>query len=113
MIRTVLAQLCVRDLSVSDPWFEGLFGRSADLRPMPGLVEWRHGDAAGLQVFEAAENAGHGVLTLIVEDLAGERARLVQAGLNPGPIEAATSVDLLRLKDPDGNLIVLAEPRAD
>jgi catechol 2,3-dioxygenase-like lactoylglutathione lyase family enzyme len=76
---------------------------------MPGLAEWHHREGAGLQLFENPEHAGHGTLTLIVSALPAERARL--AALSPGEIEPADYVSLIRLRDPDGNLIVLAEPR--
>jgi len=111
MIKTILAQLRTRDLSASEPWFEVLFDRPADARPMDGLIEWHSGDGAGLQLFVNADDAGHGALTLIVTGLPMLHARLADAGLNPGPLEAATAVDLVQLHDPDGNLVVLAEPR--
>jgi len=50
-------------------------------------------------------------LTLIVSDLSAERARLHQAGLAPGQITRADTVNIVRLSDPDDNLVVLAEPR--
>lgn len=108
-LTAIHAQLGCSDLSASMVWFEKLFGRGADSRPMDGLAEWHHG-SGGLQLFETAEHAGHGTLTLTVEDLAGERERLDEAGLAPGAIEPATYVSLLRLRDPDHNLVVLTEP---
>ena len=110
-INTILAHLSVRDLSISEPWFEILFGRPADTRPMPGLVEWLHGDQAGLQLFEDSTKAGHGTLTLLVTGLSAMSVRLDAAGLKVNEIESATAVDLIRLHDPDGNLVVLAEPK--
>ena len=62
-----------------------------------------------MQLFENAEDAGHGTLTLMVSHLSDEHARLERAGLEPGEIESATSTTLVRLRDPDGNLVVLAE----
>jgi hypothetical protein len=45
---------------------------------------------------------------LIVTGLANEHDRLLTAGLSPGPIEEATTTNLVRLRDPDDNLVVLA-----
>ena len=78
---------------------------------MVGLAEWLHGEAAGLQLFENGAHAGHGTLTLIVQGLESEYRRLEEAGLAPGKIEPATFANLLRLQDPDDNLVVLAEPK--
>ena len=109
-IRQVYGQLNCADLSVSEAWFEKLFGRAPDATPMAGLAEWHHRGAAGLQLFENREHAGHGTLMLIVGDLRAEHARLERAKLNPNPIEPATTTSLVRINDPDGNLIVLAQP---
>lgn len=113
MLKTIYAQLSCSDLAGSRAWFEKLFGRPPDARPMAGLAEWHHGKSAGLQLFEQADHAGHGTLTLIVDGLAGERQRLENAGLAPGAIEPATYVSLFRLRDPDGNLVVVAQPDGD
>lgn len=106
----IYAQLNCSDLATSTPWFEKLFGRGPDARPMDGLAEWHHRDNAGLQLFERREDAGHGTLTLVVEGLRNEHQRLDAAGLAPGPIEPATSTSLVTLIDPDGNTVVLAQP---
>jgi hypothetical protein len=46
-----------------------------------------------------------------VQGLEAESKRLAAEGLVPGPIEKADYVDVVRLCDPDQNLVVLAEPR--
>lgn len=76
---------------------------------MDGLVEWYHGENGGLQIFENSQYAGHNTLTLLVSNIETERARVQDNGLNPGDIEHATTTKLLRLRDPDDNLVVLAE----
>jgi len=109
-IEKVYAQLSCRDLERSVAWFERLFDRRPDARPMDGLAEWHHEDKAGLQVFENASSAGSGTLTLIVNDLRNEHSRLVDAGLEPSAIEPADTTSLVQLRDPDRNLVVLAQP---
>lgn len=108
-LRKVYAHLNCSDLDESIRWFAAIFARGPDVRPMEGLAEWHHGDSAGFQLFQNSKDAGHGTLTLIVDGLEDERQRIDAAGLSPGDIEAASYVKLVRLRDPDENLVVLAE----
>ena len=110
-ISTIFAHISCSDLAVSTPWYEKLFGFPPTRRPMAGLVEWHFTGSAEVQLFEAREHAGHNTLTLGVLPLEPERQRLANAGLNPGPIEDADHVFILRLRDPDQNLVVLASAR--
>lgn len=109
-LRKIFAHLSCSDLQKSTPWFETVFGRKPDATPMQHLAEWHHGGEAGFQLFQNPEHAGKGTLTLIVSGLDAERSRL--SPLKPGEIEHGNYVDLMRLRDPDGNLVVLAEPRS-
>jgi len=109
-IEAIFAQVACTDLDASRGWYEALFGRAADAAPMKGLLEW-HREGAGCQLFERPDAAGRTTLTLIVSDIASERARLLEAGLAAGQVEGGDATSLVRLKDPDGNLVVLAEPR--
>jgi hypothetical protein len=106
---SIYAQLNCSDLGTSTPWFEQVFAKPPDTRPMNGLVEWHHRDTAGLQLFENKKYAGHGTLTLIVDNLQLEQQRLEDAGLSPGPLEPASSTNLVKLSDPDGNTVVLVQ----
>ena len=81
-----------RNTSQNEPW----------LSPMPRLAEWHLTDSAELQLYEAKEHAGHSTLTLGVLPLEPERARLVAAGLDCGPIEPADHFYIMRMRDPDG-----------
>ena len=110
-IAAVYANLSCKALPDAARWFAAMFGREADRRPMEGLLEWDCGDG-GLQLFQKPEDAGRGTLTLIVADIRAERDRLAAAGLAVGEIEPADYTSILRLRDPDGNLVVLAQPHA-
>ena len=77
---------------------------------MAGLAEWHHGKQAGFQLFESTAHAGHGTLTLIVGAVRAEHERVASIGLDPGEVETADYTTIVRLKDPDGNLVVLAQP---
>ena len=71
----IYANLSCSELNVSIPWYETLFDRSPDARPMTGLAEWHHAELSGFQRYENADNAGSGTPTFIVDDLAGEKLR--------------------------------------
>lgn len=108
-LHKIYANLSCSDLDESIRWFSAIFARGPDDRPMEGLAEWHHRDAAAFQLFQNADDAGHGTLALIVDELEHERQRLNAAGVAPGEIEAASYVKLIRLRDPDKNLVVLAQ----
>ncbi len=55
-------------------------------------------------------HAGHDTLTPFVQDLRREQARLADAGRHPGEVLAGDFASMLRMRDPDGNLVVLAQP---
>ncbi|UVC12381.1 VOC family protein (plasmid) [Rhizobium sp. TH2] len=108
----IYANLSCSDLAASAAWFGKLFGRSPDARPMAGLAEWHHASSAGFQLHQNPDNAGRGTITLIVDDLVVEIARLGEEGIITGKIEEADYTSIVRLQDPDGNLVVLAQPKA-
>ena len=66
-----------------------------------------------VQLYEQREHAGHSTLTLGVLPLEPERGRLVDAGLDPGPIEEADDYFIMRIRDPDQNLVVFASAKRD
>lgn len=110
-IETIFANVSCSDLSLSEPWYEKLFGRAADRHPMAGLAEWHFTASAEVQLYQDKARAGHSTLTLGVLPLGPERARLVAAGIAAGEIENARDFFILRLSDPDGNLVVLASAK--
>ena len=108
-LTAIYAHLDCSDLARSTDWFATLFGRPPDVTPMDGLAEWHHGGTAGLQLYREPSKAGTGTLTLIVDEIRAARERL--ADLAPGEVEEADYTSIVRMRDPDGNLIVLAQPR--
>ncbi len=108
-LRKIYAHLSCADLDASLRWFTAIFNRGPNVHPMEGLVEWHHGETTGFQLFRNPADAGHGTLTLFVRGLEAERRRLETAGISLGDIEQASYVRLIRLRDPDRNLVVLAE----
>lgn len=110
-LQKIFAQLNCTDIDASADWYRTLFGRASDVEPMDGLMEWHHGKDAGFQLVCRPEGAGEGSMTLIVSDLAQEHARLAEAGLETGEIVAGEFASFVQMNDPDGNTVVLAEPK--
>jgi hypothetical protein len=110
-IKTIFAHVSCADIESSAPWYEKLFGKPPVRRPMPGLVEWQFSDSAEVQLFEEKEHAGSSTLTLGVLTIEPEQRRLMKAGLNPGPIEETDGYFIMRIRDPDQNLIVFASAK--
>jgi len=107
-VTRLLPELAVADLETALGWYALLLGRRADARPMGGLAEWRY-EGGDLQLFEDADRAGRGLLTVFVEDVEAELARLASLGITPGVRGEATSlgVEFATITDPDGNAITL------
>jgi catechol 2,3-dioxygenase-like lactoylglutathione lyase family enzyme len=110
-ISTIFANVSCSDIKASAAWYEKLFGMPPTRQPMKNLLEWHFTDSAEVQLYQQEENAGHCTLTLGVMPLEPERDRLAKAGLDPGPIEAADDFFIVRLRDPDRNLVVLASAK--
>ena len=108
-IRNALASLAVKDLKKSEPWYNGIFGRAADAKPMPTLADWKFPNGGWLQVYELPERAGNCSCTLAVENLAEEKSNLDRMGVNVGEIPSNGQLKVFMIKDPDGNSIAFAE----
>lgn len=109
-IVSIYAQLSCSDIEQSKAWYRILFDREPDANPMDGLLEWHHEKGAGFQLFANLKDAGHGSMTIIVSGLIAERQRLLNAGHQPSEIGSGDVASICQLSDPDGNLVVLAEP---
>ena len=103
----VIAQANVSDLERAVAWYSILFDGEPDARPMDGLVEWRLGDAMGVQVWSDAERAGRSSMVLDASDLDALATRLGAVGIDHPGIQAVTASRILQLEDPDGNTVVV------
>jgi hypothetical protein len=110
-IKTIFAHVSCADIETSVPWYEKLFGKPPLRRPMPGLAEWHFTDSAEVQLYEDKKYAGTSTLTLGVLPMEPERRRLEKAGLDPEPIEETSGYFIMRLRDPDQNLVVFASAK--
>jgi hypothetical protein len=110
-IETIVANISCSNLEVSLPWYQRLFGVPPTRRPMAGLAEWHFTDSAEVQLYENKANAGKSTLTIGVLPLEPEHLRLSEHGLEPGPIESTDNFFIMRINDPDGNLVVMVSAR--
>jgi predicted enzyme related to lactoylglutathione lyase len=106
-----LASLAVRNLTASIGWYETLFARAPDSRPMPEVAEWKFERGGWLQLYQLSERAGAGSVTLAVSDLEEQLATLRRLGIEPGRPMTTPQARVVMVKDPDGNSIAFAETR--
>lgn len=108
LIQNALASVAVRNLDASLPWYEKLLDAKAS-RPMPEVGEWQFKRGGGLQLYELAERAGEGSLTLAVNDLEPEIEHLQKLGIDTSHTSSSDKVRTVMITDPDGNHIAIAE----
>jgi predicted enzyme related to lactoylglutathione lyase len=111
-ITNALAGIAVDDMTEALEFYERLFGRTADARPMNDLAEWKLPGGGWVQVHTDADRAGASSLTLIVDDLAIELARLDLQGLKPVSKAMGDFFKTAKFRDPDGNQIIFSQPQA-
>lgn len=110
-ITNALAGIAVDDISEALDFYEMLFGRPADARPMNDVAEWKLSGGGWVQVFTDADRAGASSLTLIVDDLAEELGRLSLVGLAPVAKAMGDFFKTAKFRDPDGNQIIFSQPQ--
>ncbi|TDD03871.1 VOC family protein [Saccharopolyspora terrae] len=107
---SVLAVAPVKDIDVAAAWYERLFGRQADARPMDGLADWHIAPSGWVQVFRSPEHAGSTLLNLVVDDLDEAISDLAGRGITAGEIQpGGRTVRFSAVHDPDGNRVTLIE----
>ena len=108
-IDNALASVAVKDIKKAAKWYEKVLGRPADFRPMPEVAEWKFPGGGGLQVYQLAERAGSGSLTLPVSRIDDEIAKLEQLDIDTHQRTSSPKVKTVMVTDPDGNHIAFAE----
>ena len=109
-IHKLYTALLVSDLALAEDWYSKLFARKPDFRPMDTLIQWELGATGGLQLTSDEKLAGHGAMSVVVDDVEAERRRLDGLGISVGDSTQGTYSTLAQVTDPDGNLIVLVTP---
>lgn len=109
-IQGIYVALAAKDMARAENFYATLFERGPDDRPMDGLIQWRDVAGANIQIFKDDESAGHGRATIVVPRMDEARQSLAQAGLEITDERQGDFVRIAQLRDPDNNLITLAEP---
>lgn len=108
-IKNALASVAVTDLESALKWYENLFGRPADSRPMAEVAEWKFERGGWLRIHQHRERGGLGSATLAVSSVDDEVARLEKLGIDTSRRTSGEKVKTLMITDPDGNPIAFAE----
>lgn len=108
-IKNALASVAVNDVNSAARWYERVFGRPPDSRPMPEVAEWKFERGGWLQVYELPARAGSGSVTLAVSSIDEQVAQLNKLGIDTGQRSSGDKVKTLMITDPDGNHIAFAE----
>ena len=106
----VLPSLQVSDFESTVDWYQRLFGRAPDRRPMDGCVEWQLAATGGLQIFRNPEHAAPATVIIGLDDLDTEVAELGRRGISAEPYDVPSGqFRLAQLQDPSGNTVVLSQ----
>jgi catechol 2,3-dioxygenase-like lactoylglutathione lyase family enzyme len=108
----LFAGMRVRELAAAQAWYEQLLGEPSFF---PNDIEavWTLADDRFVYVMEDADGAGHGLVTLFVDDLETWIDAIAARGLQPAERETyENGVRKLTFRDPDGNEIGFGGPPA-
>jgi predicted enzyme related to lactoylglutathione lyase len=108
-ITNALAGLAVEDIGIAMAFYERLFGRPPDARPMSEVAEWKFVTGGWVQVFTDADRAGASLVTLIVDDLAETLEDLSTQGILPVAKRSGDFAKTAIFRDPDGNQLVFSQ----
>jgi catechol 2,3-dioxygenase-like lactoylglutathione lyase family enzyme len=105
----LFAGVPVSDLDGGIDWYTRFFGRPPDMR-VGDEVLWDIDEHATLFIEPNAAQAGAGRITLAVDGLDGLLEHLAAQRIEHEPIETySNGVRHVKIPDPDGNAIALAE----
>jgi catechol 2,3-dioxygenase-like lactoylglutathione lyase family enzyme len=105
MTLTLFAGIRVHDFAVARRWYERLLGEPSFL-PHATEAVWMLADERAVYIVEDADRAGHGAVTILVDDLDAVLAGIAARGLEPDERETySNGVRKALYRDPDGNEI--------
>ncbi|HET7628085.1 MAG TPA: VOC family protein [Bacillales bacterium] len=107
-ITEMTMQFRVKDYEEGVRWYEKLFRRPADFVPHEDFAEWEMLSGCWLQVAKGEPAEGSGPLRLGVDEIEGERKRLIaELGVEPSPVYSREGVPVkwCTFSDPWGNRI--------
>jgi catechol 2,3-dioxygenase-like lactoylglutathione lyase family enzyme len=105
MALTLFAGTRVSEFTRARAWYERLFGEPAFF-PHATEAVWTFAEGRAFYIREDAEGAGHGLVTLFVDDFDAALAEIDARGLTPEARETySNGVRKAIYRDPDGNEI--------
>jgi catechol 2,3-dioxygenase-like lactoylglutathione lyase family enzyme len=105
MTLALFAGLRVHDFAVARGWYERLLGEPSFF-PHPTEAVWTLADERAVYIVEDADHTGHGVVTILVDDLDAVVAEIGGRGLQPDErLTYSNGVRKALYRDPDGNEI--------
>jgi catechol 2,3-dioxygenase-like lactoylglutathione lyase family enzyme len=104
-INNALAGAAVRNLDEATAWYGRLLRQAPDRQPMPNDVEYRFAGGGWLHGFVDPQRAGKSSVTTL--------GALEKAGIAHAGPTRTDFVDTAILGDPDGNQVVLAQPKSN
>ena len=106
----VLPSLQVESFNGTVNWYERLFARAPDRRPMDGCVEWQLASTGGLQVYRNPDGAAPATVIIGVDDLGAEIEALRARGIHAEPYDVPSGqFRLAQIQDPSGNTVILSQ----
>lgn len=114
-ITEFFAGVAVADFGAMVAWYERLFGKPPDFFPHDAEAVWRVTDHAWVYVVaverSVAERAGGALLTILVDDLDDQVARLTERGILVRAIDVIPgAARKAEISDPEGNRISFGQP---
>jgi hypothetical protein len=102
----LFACMPIADYAMALKWYEQLLGSPPSFLPNDIEAVWELAEHRYIYIEQLPEHAGHGKLTIFVDDLDGVVAQIADRGLNPAQQETyANGVRKITYRDGDGNEI--------
>jgi catechol 2,3-dioxygenase-like lactoylglutathione lyase family enzyme len=100
----LFAGIPVTDYQAALSWYERFLGGPPTFLPNDVEAVWDLADGRSVYIVVKPEHAGHGLVTLFVDDLDGWLARFASRGIEPTNTETyGNGVRKAVFTDPDGN----------
>jgi hypothetical protein len=113
MSLALFAGLPVRDFAAAQQWYERLLG-DPSFFPHATEAVWTLADERSVYILEDPDGAGHGLVTIFVDDLEAWVGEIAARGLEPDERETySNGVRKVIYRDPDGNEIGFGGPPID
>ena len=106
----VVPSLQVESFEDTVHWYERLFARPPDRRPMDGCVEWQLVSTGGIQIFRNPDRPAAATVILGLDDVSAEVDALRGRGIAADPYDVPSGqYRLAQLQDPAGNTVILSQ----